>query len=134
MRQNFLNNYVVWGWCKHAALRMSVLWWFWLLGGCATIDPFANLDEWKEIQSKNFIVYTNAQEKVALNFVKEFEVFRATALKITTIPPFEETVPVRARPSGSYSSRHSLADFNSALTNGSSDSSGMVRIYSAFIH
>ena len=95
MRQNFLNNYVVWGWCKHAALRMSVLWWFWLLGGCATIDPFANLDEWKEIQSKNFIVYTNAQEKVALNFVKEFEVFRATALKITTIPPFEETVPVR---------------------------------------
>ena len=95
MRRNFLNNYVVWGWCKNAALRMSLLWWFWLLGGCATVDPFANLDEWKEIQSKNFIVYTNAQEKVALNFVKEFEVFRATALKITTIPPFEETVPVR---------------------------------------
>lgn len=95
MKQFFLNNNVVWSCCKNAALHISVFWWVLLLGGCATVAPFANLDEWKEIQSKNFVVYTNAQEKVALNFVKEFEIFRATALKITTIPPFEETVPVR---------------------------------------
>lgn len=65
------------------------------LGGCATTDPFANLEEWKEIQSKNFIVYTNATNKVALNVIKEFEIFHVAALKITTIPSFEETNPVR---------------------------------------
>ncbi|MCB1935190.1 MAG: DUF1570 domain-containing protein [Nitrosomonas sp.] len=65
------------------------------LNGCATTDPFANLEEWKAIQSKHFIVYTNAKETVATDIVKEFEAFRTTALKITTVPPFEEPDPVR---------------------------------------
>ncbi|MBP6058425.1 MAG: DUF1570 domain-containing protein [Nitrosomonas sp.] len=95
MRRISLNKNAAWCWYKNIAQSVSVMGWFLLLGGCATVDPFANLEEWKEIQSKNFIVYTNAKEKVALNVVKEFEVFRATALRITTIPPFEEIAPVR---------------------------------------
>lgn len=89
-----LINVILYKW-KGIALNMSMLWLLSLLHGCATIDPFANLDEWKEIKSQNFTLYTNAEEKVALNFLKEFEVFRAIALKITTIPPFEETIPIR---------------------------------------
>ena len=88
-------NHITWHWCKNVALQWSVLWWLFFLSGCATTDPFANLEEWKEIQSKNFIVYTNAPKKIALDVIKEFEVFRVAALKITTIPPFEETYPVR---------------------------------------
>ena len=84
----------IWCWRQNIVLRVSVLWWLLLLGGCAT-NPFANLDEWKEIQSKNFIVYTNAPEIVALDVAKEFEVFRAIALKIITISSLEETNPVR---------------------------------------
>lgn len=94
MEHNSL-NFVVWCWCKNVASCISVLCWILLLGGCASIDPFANLEEWKEVQSKNFIVYTNAQERVAFDVIKEFEAFRATALKITTIPPFEEPNLVR---------------------------------------
>jgi hypothetical protein len=52
-----------------------MLWSLFFLGGCATTDPFANLEESKEIQSKSFIVYTNAPKKVALDVIKEFEVF-----------------------------------------------------------
>lgn len=88
-------NKISWRRYKHAVLGLSLLGWLLLLSGCATTDPFTNLEEWKEIQSPNFIVYTNAKEKVALDFAKEFEVFRAAALKITTIPPFEEVNPVR---------------------------------------
>ncbi len=84
----------VWYRCKNIALQVSVLWWLLLLGGCVT-HPFANLEEWKEIQSKNFIVYTNAPETTALDVVKELEVFRATALKVITISSPEEAIPVR---------------------------------------
>lgn len=81
--------------CKRIVLTMSVLLWLSLLDGCATLDPFADLDEWKEIKSKNFTIYSNAREEIAIDFLKEFEVFRATAFRITTIPPFEETTPIR---------------------------------------
>ena len=94
MKQTPLSNLAL-SQCKNFVLVVSILWWFLLLSGCASTNPFANLDEWKVIQSKNFIVYTNAQNKIALDFVKEFEVFRAAVLKITTIPPFEEINPVR---------------------------------------
>lgn len=114
MERISLNN-IVWYWRKNVALRVSVLWWLLLLGGCATIDPFANLDEWKEIQSKNFIVYTNAPKKVALDVVKEFEVFHAAALKITTIPPFEETNPVRIY---LFKDRNSFAPFKPSENTG----------------
>ena len=94
--------------CKGVALQWSVLCWLFFLGGCATTDPFANLEEWKEIQSKNFIVYTNASKKVALDVIKEFEVFHIAALKITTIPSFEETNPVRIY---LFKDRNSFAPF-----------------------
>ena len=94
IKNNFLQQSLVWCWCQNIVLRVSVLWWLLLLGGCVT-NPFANLDEWKEIQSKNFIVYTNAPEIAALDVIKEFEVFRAIALKIITISSLEETDPVR---------------------------------------
>lgn len=82
-------------WLRNMTLSMSMLGYLSLLSGCATIDPFADLDEWKEIRSQNFMLYSNAQEKVAIDFLNEFEFFRAIVLKITTIPPFEETIPVR---------------------------------------
>jgi hypothetical protein len=85
-----------------------VLCWLFFLGGCATTDPFANLEEWKEIQSKNFIVYTNAPKKDALEVIKEFEVFHVAALKLTTIPSFEETNPVRIY---LFKDRNSFAPF-----------------------
>lgn len=81
-------------WCnKNILLPVGALCFF--LTGCAAIDPFADLDEWKTIQSKHFIVYTNARETVAVDTAKEFEAFRVTALKITTVPSFEEPDPVR---------------------------------------
>lgn len=101
-------NHITWYWCKDAALRWSVLWWLFFLGGCATTDPFAKLEEWREIQSKNFIVYTNAPKSVAFDVIKEFEVFRVAALKITTIPPFEETNPIRIY---LFKDRNSFAPF-----------------------
>lgn len=88
-------------------LRISILWWLLLLEGCAT-NPFANLNEWKEIQSKNFIVYTNASDNVAIDVVKEFEAFRATALKIITIPELSEEDSVRVY---LFKSEHSFASF-----------------------
>ncbi len=63
--------------------------------GCAAINPFANLEEWKEIHAQKFIMYTNAEEVVGLAYVKELEAFRAIALEITVIHPFEETNPLR---------------------------------------
>lgn len=88
-------NHITWYSRKDVALQWSVLCWLFFLGGCATTDPFANLEEWKEIQSKNFTIYTNAPKKDALEVIKEFEVFHVAALKLTTIPSFEETNPVR---------------------------------------
>ena len=77
-----------------AMLRITILWWLLLLGGCA-IRPFDNLEEWKEIRSSNFVVYTNAPKTIALDTVRELEIFRATALQITTIPNLQEKTPVR---------------------------------------
>ncbi len=65
------------------------------LSGCATVDPFQNLVEWQEIQTENFIFFTNAEEEDALPLAKKFEVFRAVARKILTIPPFVEKNPIR---------------------------------------
>lgn len=89
----FSLDYVLLWYNKNILLSIGVLCFF--LIGCATTDPFAGLDEWKAIQSKHFIVYTNAKETVAVDTAKEFETFRATALKITTVPLFEEPYPVR---------------------------------------
>lgn len=95
--------------CRQVALSVGVLCWLLLLGGCAA-NPFANLEEWKEIQSKNFIVYTNAKEKVALEIVQELEAFRAVTLEITTIPPFEEKQPIRVY---LFKNRNSFTPFQS---------------------
>ena len=101
--------YKIQTWCERQNIyfRVSVLLCLLLLGGCVT-NPFANLDEWKEIQSTNFIVYTNAPEVDALDVVKELEAFRATALKIITISSLEETSPVRVY---LFKSKNSFAPF-----------------------
>lgn len=106
---------MTWYACKDVALQWSVLCWLFFLGGCATTDPFAYLEEWKEIQSKNFIVYTNAPKEVASDVIKEFEVFRVAALKLTTIPSFEETNPVRIY---LFKDRNSFAPFRPSENTG----------------
>ncbi len=45
------------------------LWWLVVFGGCAS-HPFADLEEWKEIRTTNFMFYTNAEEDVAFDFAK----------------------------------------------------------------
>lgn len=77
-----------------ALLRVRLLWPLLLLGGCV-IQPFDNLEEWQEIRSSNFIVYTNASKAVAFDAVKELEAFRATALQMLTIPNLQKEKPVR---------------------------------------
>ncbi len=59
------------------------------LGGCVS-QPFANLEEWKEIRTRHFNFYSNAEERVALEIASKLENFRTIALKLTNIPPFQD--------------------------------------------
>lgn len=60
-----------------------------MLAGCVH-HPFANLDEWKEIRTKNFIIYSNAEQHVTQEVAHNLENFRTIALKLTDIPPFQD--------------------------------------------
>ncbi len=95
-------------WGKDLALSLSLLCCLLLVTGCAPLHPFANLEEWQEIQTTNFTFYTNAEEQEALDIATKLEVFRAVALTITTIPPFVEKRPVRVY---LFKNRRSYAPF-----------------------
>ncbi len=53
--------------------------------------PFASLDEWKEIRTKHFIFYSNADKHLSLEIARNLENFRAIVLKLTNIPPFQDS-------------------------------------------
>ena len=73
---------------------LMVCFWIPLLAGCVS-HPFAHLEEWEEVRTRHFIFYSNAEEQVTLEIASNLENFREIALKMITIPEFQDSHSLR---------------------------------------